>query len=368
VIPSGLVLVLVAMLVPLTTATNRSSGIARIVIVAVLAAVIADGWLAYRSLRRLRVEIATPIIATSGRRFAARALVTGTTRPATIDGLFGDQAPRPYEPGEPFVLDCLPGQRGVFHHLLVEVRSRSPLGLWTAARRVGVRLSAPLHVGPHLRPFDAPSPEGSTGPDGDGRSTDRRGSDLTRTVRDYQPGDAARQVHWAATAHRGHLMVREHEAEQRPLPTVVVGATRAGPAAEAAFGRAATLVHDLLAASGAVRLVSAEPDGPRDAGVIPRSVLIPGAPPRGHLTEAGPVVTVDDVVLDDEQVRARLARAEPVIPAPPADATGPDGEAVPWPGAWWVTDEDRTDEDRTDEDRTDEDRTDEDRTDEEPAR
>src|SRR5262245_59319403 len=98
------------MLVPLTTATNRSSGVARIVIVGVLAAVIADAWLAYRSLRRLRVEIATPAIATSGHGFGARAVVTGTTRPATIDGLFGEQAPRPFEPDEPFVLDCLPGQ------------------------------------------------------------------------------------------------------------------------------------------------------------------------------------------------------------------------------------------------------------------
>ena len=145
-IPSGLVLVVVAMMVPLTTAANRSSGVARIVIVAVLAAVIADGWIAHRSLRRLAVDVATPPVAVSGVPFGSRAVVTGATRPATVDGLFGDDEPRPFVPGVAFVLDCVPGQRGVFHHLLVEVRSRSPLGLWTASRRVAVRLAMPLQV------------------------------------------------------------------------------------------------------------------------------------------------------------------------------------------------------------------------------
>jgi uncharacterized protein (DUF58 family) len=347
-IPSGLLLVVVAMLVPLTTAANRSSGVARLVVVGVLSATIADGWLAYRSLRRLDATITTPAVATSHRRFGARAVISGSTRAATVDGLFGDDEVQPFVPGAPFSLGCLPTQRGVFHHLLIEVRSRSPLGLWTAARRLGVRLPTPLQVGPVARRPEVTAPSGVPGPGGERPIPGRaRQPTVTRSVRDYRPGDAVRQVHWPATAHHGHLMVRETEAERRPVPTVVVACSGPGAAAEAAYGRAVEHVTGLLAGGDAVRLVTVEPVPIEGRAVIPRGVLLPGARLRSTPTPPERVITVDDAVHDPDDVRARLARAVPAVPDPgtaePAViGRGPDGrgtEPTGWPGAWWITDE-----------------------------
>jgi uncharacterized protein (DUF58 family) len=326
-IPSGLLGVALTTLAILA-ANARRPGEARAILVATIAVVIADGWLAFRALGRLDATMATPASGRTGTTFLARASIQGVSRPATIDPLFADEEATRFEGPEPFLLVCHPAQRGVFNHLLVEVRCRSPLGLWSAARRVAVNLPRPLWIGPvpqalgELPPApvaEAPHPGGVHSP----------GDDLVRSARPYVAGDSARLVHWPASAHEGRLMVRETEAEARALAVVVVDVQRPGPAAEVAIGRAATAAAEALARDGRVRLITAEREGTESAAPIPRSVLVPAAQIRSGGARTDPSVTVDEVETSAEAVHRRLAAA----------VTRPVEVGAPLPGARWFTDE-----------------------------
>jgi uncharacterized protein (DUF58 family) len=211
----------------------------------------------------------------------------------------------------------------VYNHLLVEVRCRSPLGLWAAARRIAVLLPRPLAVAPVPRPCPDPPSEA----DGTGDAPGPR-DDLTRSTRAYVPGDSARLVHWPATAHEGRLMVRETDAGRDPRPVVVLDLRTPGPAAEEALGRAATVTARALARSGAIRLITAEADrGPETP--IPRAVLLPAATLRTQAPRPAATRTVDQVETDATGLARRLAAAV----AAPVDPS-----AVP-PGARRISEE-----------------------------
>lgn len=82
-----------------------------------------------------------------------------------------------------------------------------------------------------------------------------QGSD-NLSPRGYIPGDSMRRIHWRATAHRGHLMVRQEEEESSPDAVVVIDRSgrrwdAPGAAADPAFEAAVS-----LCASTAVHLAS----------------------------------------------------------------------------------------------------------------
>ncbi|MCA8957635.1 MAG: DUF58 domain-containing protein, partial [Planctomycetes bacterium] len=54
-------------------------------------------------------------------------------------------------------------------------------------------------------------------------------------LREYRTGDPLRDVHWKATARRGNLVVREHEATSGPGIEVQLDLRDAGPRLEAAL-------------------------------------------------------------------------------------------------------------------------------------
>ena len=56
-------------------------------------------------------------------------------------------------------------------------------------------------------------------------------------LRDYEPGDDLRHVHWRSTARRGQLMVRQNEARRR-TPVLVMLDVRPGGHDRASFERA----------------------------------------------------------------------------------------------------------------------------------
>jgi uncharacterized protein (DUF58 family) len=68
-----------------------------------------------------------------------------------------------------------------------------------------------------------------------------------RSLRDYQPGDALRQVHWPASAHRNQLMVKEYERGHEVQVQVWLAPVRTREEldveAELAISAAATLVN-----------------------------------------------------------------------------------------------------------------------------
>jgi uncharacterized protein (DUF58 family) len=163
----------------------------------------------------------------------------------------------------------------VFHDLVVEVRSASPLGLAAWRRRVRVALEHPLEVAPRPSTMRYDATQGS---DREAQTSPRSstlGHDDTRGVRGYVDGDPIRLVHWPATARTGAVMVRELEGPKRSRLLVVVDLRAPGPDAddevEAAASRAAGLAIAALEQGTLVDLATVEAGGPRIAPV--RSAL-----------------------------------------------------------------------------------------------
>ncbi|MGW5744497.1 DUF58 domain-containing protein [Amycolatopsis sp. NPDC003861] len=84
----------------------------------------------------------------------------------------------------------------------------------------------------------------------DGATTDDslRGSLDLRDVREYQPGDEIRHLHWKATARTGRMMVRDYADPQQPRFTLLLD-TRGDVLPPAGFEEAVDLAASLLAAS-----------------------------------------------------------------------------------------------------------------------
>jgi len=190
------------------------------------------------------------------------------------------------------VIPRVAARRGVFHTIRIELRSSAPLGVFVRSRFVRVMLPVPLMVAPRPtraaprlrpRPDDAALSSASSSAYGPG--------DTVRAVRPYVPGDAARLVHWATSARRGSLVVREHE----PPPAVGIALVvdLSGPAddVEPAASRAAGIGRATLAAGGALWCCTYEADGPVSAPVVDARDLgrrlaaalpgDPGLPPAG---------------------------------------------------------------------------------------
>jgi uncharacterized protein (DUF58 family) len=310
-IPSGLLGVGLTTLIALAYNIHRFPGDARALVLGTIAVVVADGVQAWRALHQLDAEILTPAVVVTGTSFEARARISGVRRPATVDPLFPDAEPTRFDGDQPFALTCHPAQRGVFNHLLVEVRCRSPLGLWACARRVAVLLPGPLWVAPVPRADTPPAPTGPPRPAGRQQPSGQRDQrdPVVRATRPYEPGDSRRLVHWPATAHEGRLMVRETESESDPASVLVVDLSGPTLAAEWALGQAVTAATAALAGDGRVRLVTAEPIDTNTDIPIPRSVLLPGAALRVGPPAPGPTHTVDRVETTEVGIQRRLAAA-----------------------------------------------------------
>jgi len=193
-----------------------------------------------------------------------------------------------------------PARRGVLDAVTVEVSSAAPLGLLWWRRILTVRLDAPMEVGP--RRLDASLDELSwSGAAGLAETTGgRAGHDTVRSVRPYVPGDAARLVHWPATARWGDVMVREMEDPELPRLAIVADLRYGGGRAENAASRAAGLAEAALAQGVPVWLLTAE----RADGVIAEVTsssevgrrlarAVAGDPPEGPVPPGSVVVRVD---------------------------------------------------------------------------
>jgi uncharacterized protein (DUF58 family) len=129
----------------------------------------------------------------------------------------------PLRPGERAVLlTRLRGrQRGRFTVGPLTVRLRDPFDLVARTRRlpgVGeVVVYPPVWQLPPGLPLG-----GATATGGEGTPRPLASGEDRSTVREYVQGDDLRSVHWASTAHRGKLMVRQAEAPQDPRAVVLV--------------------------------------------------------------------------------------------------------------------------------------------------
>ena len=168
---------------------------------------------------------------------------------ATVDG-----------PGSGELL-ATPARRGVLTDVVVEVSSAAPLGIVGWRRRARLPLAVPVAV--------APSPSEESLRDvlaagevpADATRLAGNGSEATRGVREYMPGDPIRLVHWPATARWGDLMVRELEHPDAPQVVLVVDLRGPAAAAETTASRAAGLPGAALDAGLRVVLWTAEAGG-----------------------------------------------------------------------------------------------------------
>jgi uncharacterized protein (DUF58 family) len=153
------------------------------------------------------------------------------------------------------------GQRGRFTVGPLRVQLRDPFRLVSRTRRLPgsgeVVVYPPLVALPPGLPLGGANVTG-----GQGRSRPLASGEDRSTVREYVQGDDLRSVHWASTAHRGKLMVRQAEAPQDPRAVVLLdtGAERHhghGPAAsiETAVTAAASAAFHLADRGRGVVLV-----------------------------------------------------------------------------------------------------------------
>lgn len=114
-----------------------------------------------------------------------------------------------------------PERRGVYWHISVVVRWRTPFRLFAvrwvrAADGETVRLPEP----PDMRASHGPAP--------DRRMAGQSHSDNAGGVRDYAPGDPPRLIAWRHSARLGELMTRETDRDTRPATLLVVDRAAAG--------------------------------------------------------------------------------------------------------------------------------------------
>lgn len=149
-------------------------------------------------------------------------------------------------PGQRAVLLSYPllaATRGIIHIGGVRVETLFPFGLFV--KRAIFPAKADLLVGPPIKPVSLQFVDELLS-EAHGRSLPRRGpgSELYN-LRQYQPGDDSRSIHWMSTARTSQLIVREKESEDHRHITIFLS-TIAPEEKDGLFERSVTLVASLL--------------------------------------------------------------------------------------------------------------------------
>ena len=147
-----------------------------------------------------------------------------------------------------------PMRRGPLHFTGFHVYTRFPFGLFSKA----LTLEAPEKalVYPAVEPLPVPPDFGAAREAGDGVTADRGSGALVTALREWEPGDPMRRIHWPASLRRHALLVREVENDHRAEVEVRLrtSGVSAGEAFERAVRWAASEVVALLEAGLRVAL------------------------------------------------------------------------------------------------------------------
>jgi len=159
----------------------------------------------------------------------------------------------PPDAGEfPVQWDCMPRQRGRYALSEAHVERYSPAGLW--ALRSTIAGQSEVRVYPNLVQERNRMASLFLNREGAGIHAQRqvgKGREFEQ-LRDYQPGDSYEDIHWKATARRGHPITKMFQIERTQEVYVVVDASRLSartlPTENAEEGSESQLEHVLRAA------------------------------------------------------------------------------------------------------------------------
>ena len=264
---------------------SRGAGNGWLVVVAsaLLGAVVVGVLLSVAGIVGVRAALEVPTDATAGDVLSVGVRITAPIaqlRTVTFHAL--DGSTHPVDGSARTVVPVRAERRGYYTEIAVEIRGGLPLGVVRSSARRTVALDVPLAV--------APVPTVVSLIEALGEDPDAE----VRTVRGYQPGDAARLVHWRSTARRGELMVREMESAQLlrgarlQLRVTLANDERAEATASGAAGMAIAA----LDAGMRVELLTHEATGVRSGAVSTRrdvgrrlAAATPGTPPALDATD-----------------------------------------------------------------------------------
>lgn len=233
-------------------ATNTGNNLLFLLLGAMLGAMVVSGWVSERMLRRLHVVRLLPGGVGVNREIRLRYQVTNRKRRLTS---FAVEISETSLPGVAFVPRAGPGEtvealltgsfdrRGVYPLGTVTLATEFPFGIFRKERDLELpgevviwpqtdRRAPDTGVGSGRNAADSiPLPRASAGPRGE-----------FRNLREYRPGDDARDIHWRTSARLRKPVIREYEKEAgEPLWIVLDASAPDGDDAEYALEVAASM-------------------------------------------------------------------------------------------------------------------------------
>lgn len=278
----GTIFVVLAFLIGLA-ATNTGTNLLYLIFSLMVAFLLVSGFLSSRTLKKLSVQRSLPKHIVAGEPVDVRITVQNDKRWFSSYGLeVSDRMKDAMEAGYCYFLrvppkeqeavsyPCVFHRRGLYRFGRLMVTTTYPFGF--VRRSVTVRAEREVLVYPQILPWNQLGLE--TPPDFGERDSRRKGLGTSLYgIREQQPGEGARWIHWKKTAQTGRLMRREFEAEEKKNVCLVLDNAFRQPSdteTQEAFERAvvltASVAHHLLRGDHQVELLTRSGRVPYNSG------------------------------------------------------------------------------------------------------